>query len=115
MAIYYLKMYYGNIFEYNFWRRKGEDEMTLTAAIKNRRKMFLMLGIRRNIFEKLFSNNLSCCMEILPLAYEYAAICAKQTSNEALYNYYNSLTTELYNEHNINVTGYYYTGHLYDE
>jgi tetratricopeptide (TPR) repeat protein len=189
MAIYYLKMYYGNAFEYNFWRKTDEGELPLVEAVKRLQSnvfydgnpaehikfsyssdqirlyskyMFYsniegLLELKNEFrktedvirycleaqttfpediwplywiaytqtkleryaealisFEKLFAHNLSYCMEILPLAYEHAAICAKQTNNEELYRYYDSMAAGLHNEHSIDVAGYYYTGHLYD-
>jgi hypothetical protein len=64
-------------------------------------------------FQKLFENDLSYCMEILPLAYLKAALCAEKENNSELEREYTYIADSLYNEYGINVNDNYYTGHLY--
>jgi tetratricopeptide (TPR) repeat protein len=63
-------------------------------------------------FNILFETDIAYCMEILPLAYRMAALCAGKLGDKEVANYYHTKSLELYNEHAINVSGYYYTGHL---
>jgi hypothetical protein len=52
-------------------------------------------------FQELFSNDLSLCMSILPLAYKKAAVCAGSLGNTRLSAEYTALSASLYNEHGI--------------
>lgn len=177
MAIYYLKLYFGDNFKYSFWRKgNGNASFTLTQAVQNledyayngknpsdyiqchlprktardytlnmfasniiiygetedlRRiniealetahKLFpedlwplYWMGCvhkaRKNYgealkcFQELFENNLSYCIEILPLAYEMATSCAMETGQRQLAADYNTISKALSNEHDIDVS-----------
>jgi hypothetical protein len=62
-------------------------------------------------FQTLFANELSLCMEILPLAYRKAALCAENLGNSMLEVEYSRIADNLFNEYRINVDGNFYTGY----
>ncbi|MDR2407468.1 MAG: hypothetical protein LBE13_05080 [Bacteroidales bacterium] len=186
MGIYYLKLYYGNHFDYSFWKNDNTGPTLLEALdklkdyafkddidpsqyiqldysykdmiqyskhmiyadilnfltvkdsdtlIENCTYAFSLLPEdlwslywiafyqteKKNYqealvaFNTLFKTKIAYCMEILPLAYRKAAQCAYKIGDIELFNYYNKLSIELYNEHYIDVSGYYYTGNLYEQ
>jgi hypothetical protein len=181
LGLYYLKLYFGDKFDYSFWRTESSKEL-LTALNELRGDAFngtpnAFIKINRpydsivlyhnymansNIedfldkfipsineenllkahelfpedlwalfwlgfsaaekgqyseglfyFQTLFESELSYCMEILPLAYRKAALCAGKENNMELEHKYAYIAANLYNEYGINVDGSQYTGHLY--
>jgi hypothetical protein len=62
-------------------------------------------------FQELFANELSLCMEIIPLAYRKAALCAEKLGNRMLQEEYKHMAENLFNEYRINVEGNLYTGY----
>ncbi|GMO24842.1 MAG: hypothetical protein Ta2B_04300 [Termitinemataceae bacterium] len=65
-------------------------------------------------WEKLINNPLSRSMEILPLAYRKAALCAAEIGNFEDADNYQNIMMSLRNEHDIDVSGYFYTGNLFE-
>jgi hypothetical protein len=62
-------------------------------------------------FQTLFANELSLCMEILPLAYRKAELCAEKLGDKMLQEEYKRMADNLFNEYRINVEGNFYTGY----
>jgi len=62
-------------------------------------------------FHTLFKTELASCMEILPLTYRKAALCAGKLKDKALEVEYNAIADSLYNEFGINVEGSTYAGY----
>ena len=180
LGLYYLKLYFGDKFDYSFWRTESSKKLLIAldelkkdafngnpnAFIKvnysydtivlyhnymsnsniedfldkfgNVHEEYLLkahelfpedlwalfwLGFSAaekgqysrglSYFQILFENELSYCMEILPLAYRKAALCAEKENNMELEHEYTYIAGNLYNEYGINVDGNQYTGHLY--
>jgi hypothetical protein len=63
-------------------------------------------------FQKLFKNKLSLNMEILPLAYKKASLCASQLGNDGLAGQYKAMSNAFYNEYGIDVSNYFELGYL---
>jgi hypothetical protein len=181
MGLYYLKLYFGDKFDYNFWRTESaKDLLSALQALEqyafdnnhdnlirempsydiillyhnymansnidnflNKRGAkindeyllksyelfpddlwaiywlgFSMLEGRQyakalEYFQILFENNLSSCMEILPLAYRKAAFCAGKEKMLEIKEKYIVIANALCNEYGINVDGYRNTGYTY--
>jgi hypothetical protein len=178
MGIYYLKLYFGDNFDYSFWRIKQSREL-LFALEELKQYAFVNNNFIRDMpshdiillyhnymansniddflykhgtkineeyllkakelfpddlwavywlgfsavekrqyakaleyFQILFENELSSCMEILPLAYQKAAFCAKKEKMRKTEEEYTLIANTLYNEYDINVSGYLNTGYL---
>jgi hypothetical protein len=90
-----------------------EDIWTLywLGFIKTEKKQY---AEALTFFKLLFENKLSTCMESLPLAYRKAALCAGELKNKELETEYTSMADNLSNEYNIDVSGYYFTGYLFN-
>jgi hypothetical protein len=180
LGLYYLKLYFGDKFDYSFWRTESSKELLIaldelkkdafngnpntfikvnhpydsivlyhnymansniedfldkfSSSINEEyllkaRELFpedlwalFWLGFSAaengqystglSYFQTLFENELSYCMEILPLAYRKAAFCAEKENNRELEHEYTHIADSLYNEYGINVENIY-TGYLY--